>query len=350
MLTATLWNNKSKIVKSLHVGLLFSLSVVWAQQSPIAENATPTLYADGLQFTEGPLWTGDGLLVSDIYANAIYKVTEGNIEVWLEPSGHANGLVQNEEGDIIVAQHDRAVSQVDGKTLNVLANSYEGDKFNSPNDLALSRSGRVYFTDPTFGLLGPPLGLEGQEAELAFSGVYRLEEDGNVTLLADDLAAPNGLAFSPDASVLYVSDTATQALYVYDVAEDGTLSSGRLFYQFDTSLEGKRGRARGGRRRQPFCHRTRRLGRTLARGRGFGHRPAATGRHERRLWRAGWTDALHYSRHGGLYAAARALNLWHQPFQRTSPSIETTRPTTHGGGKQSFDLNLRTQQRKRRKV
>ena len=237
-LTATLWTNKSKVVKSLYIGLLFSLSVVWAQQSPIAENATPTLYADGLQFTEGPLWTGDGLLVSDIYANAIYKVTKGNIEVWLEPSGHANGLVQTEEGDIIIAQHDRAVSQVDGKTLNVLANSYEGDKLNSPNDLALSRSGRVYFTDPTFGLLGPPLGLEGQEAELDFSGVYRLEEDGNVTLLADDLAAPNGLAFSPDELLLYVSDTATQALYVYDVAEDGTLLSGRLFYQFDTSLEG----------------------------------------------------------------------------------------------------------------
>ncbi len=206
--------------------------------SPVAEGATPVLYADGFEFTEDPLWTGDGLLVSDIYANAIYEVSEGNAEVWLEPSGHANGLVQTEEGDIIVAQHDRAVSKVDGETLNVLANGYEGDKLNSPNDLVVSCSGRVYFTDPTFGLLGPPLGLEGQEAELDFSGVYRLEEDGNVTLLADDLAAPNGLAFSPDASLLYVSDTATQALYVYDVAEEGTLLNGHMFHQFDSSLEG----------------------------------------------------------------------------------------------------------------
>ena len=208
------------------------------RSSPVAEGATPILYADGFEFTEGPLWTGDGLLVSDIYANAIYEVSEGNAEVWLEPSGRANGILQNAEGDIIVAQHHRAISRINGGgELEVLAERYEGSRLNSPNDLALHSSGALYFTDPPFGLSGPPLGAEGQEAELDFSGIYRLE-DGSVTLLADNLAAPNGLAFSPDESRLYVNDSATQSTWVYDVAENGGLGNGRMFYQFDTALEG----------------------------------------------------------------------------------------------------------------
>ena len=213
-------------------------ALLGSAQSPLTET-TPTLYADGLEFTEGPLWTGDSLLVSDIYANAIYEVTEGNTEVWLEPSGHANGLSHGTDGDVIVAQHDRTISRVDSAgELEVLASSYEGKKLNSPNDLALHSSGAVYFTDPPFGLSGPPLGPEGQQPELDFSGIYRLEEDNGVTLLADNLAAPNGLAFSPDESRLYVNDSATQSTRVYNVTEDGGLENGRLFYQFDATLTG----------------------------------------------------------------------------------------------------------------
>ena len=118
----------------------------------------------------------------------------------------------------------RSIIQVDadGK-YKVLADRYEGKKFNSPNDIILGPDGALYFTDPTLDL------PKGEKQELSFQGVYRLGADGSVRLLTKDLEQPNGLAFSPDGKRLYIDDTKQRLIRVYDVAPNGDLKNGRLF-------------------------------------------------------------------------------------------------------------------------
>ena len=118
----------------------------------------------------------------------------------------------------------RAIVEVqpDGK-YRVLADKYDGKRFNSPNDVVLGPDGALYFTDPTLDL------PKGEKQEIPFQGVYRLGSDGSVRLLIRDLTAPNGLAFSPDGKRLYVDDTRTREIHVYDVADNGKVNQGRLF-------------------------------------------------------------------------------------------------------------------------
>lgn len=182
--------------------------------------------AGNFQFTEGPLWHPDGfLLFSDIPANTIYKWQPNNqIEVFRKPSGNANGNTFDREGRLITAEHsNRRVSrtELDGQVVT-LASEYQGKRLNSPNDLVVKSDGSIYFTDP-------PYGIKSEQQELDFFGVYRLGTDGTLTLLVDDFVRPNGIAFSPDETQLYVNDSQAGNIRVFDVKPDGNLANGRIF-------------------------------------------------------------------------------------------------------------------------
>lgn len=181
----------------------------------------------GFQFTEGPVWVPDGfLLFSDIPADTIYKYEPGQgKEVFMKPSGHSNGLTLDKQGRLLMCEHDRQVSRLekDG-TKKSLATSYSGNRLNSPNDIVVKSDEAIYFTDPPFGLQDRSVGKE-----LDFSGVYRLEQDGTLSLLESSLELPNGLAFSPDESILYVDDSNSGNVYAFNVTGEGLLEDKRIF-------------------------------------------------------------------------------------------------------------------------
>jgi len=188
--------------------------------------------ASGFQFTEGPVWNLEGgyLLFSDIPANRIKKWTpKDGISDFRFPSGKSNGLTLDRRGRLIACEHaNRRVSrtQEDGTVISI-ASHYQGKKLNSPNDVVVKSDGSIYFTDPPYGLNSVFGTLEPQE--LPFYGVYRLSPDGgDLRLLIDD-SVPNGLAFSPDESLLYVADTEMNHLRVFDVNTDGDTTNGRIF-------------------------------------------------------------------------------------------------------------------------
>ncbi|PKD42768.1 gluconolactonase [Rhodohalobacter barkolensis] len=186
----------------------------------------PEVVTDGFQFTEGPFWHPDGfLLFSDIPANTIYKWEPGNSEsdVYIEPSGNSNGITSSPDGTVLLAQHSGKVSQVnDDLSLSVLAEEFNGNRLNSPNDLVARSDGKIFFTDP-------PFGVSDEDRELDFSGVFRLDQDGTLTLLYDGFEYPNGIALSPDESKLYVNDSATGQILRFDLLEDGSVTNETLF-------------------------------------------------------------------------------------------------------------------------
>ncbi len=188
----------------------------------------------GFQFTEGPVWNVNGgyLLFSDIPGNRIRKWTPNeSVSEFRFPSGKANGLTLDRTGRLLACEHaNRGVSrtEADGSIVTI-ASHYKGRKLNSPNDVVVKSDGSVYFTDPPYGL-NPIYGtLEPQE--LPFYGVYRLSPGGDeLSLLIDD-SVPNGLAFSPDESLLYIADTEMNHIRVFDVNSDGNTTNGRIFAQ-----------------------------------------------------------------------------------------------------------------------
>ncbi len=185
--------------------------------------------ASGLGFTEGPIWCGDSLLFSDIPNNRIVRFKafpEGpELTTFRTPSGNSNGLTLDRSGRLIACEHSaRRVTrtEADGR-ITIIAERYDGKRFNSPNDVVVRSDGSIYFTDPPYGLAG----LTAWK-ELPFNGVYRLAPDGELELLVDDFDRPNGLAFSPDETILYVSDTARGHIRAFDVAADGRTANGRV--------------------------------------------------------------------------------------------------------------------------
>lgn len=201
--------------------------------------------ARGFTWLEGPTWVADRgqLLFSEIPRNRIHGWSPSKgVSVFLERSGYSgtkpftgrepgsNGLTLDGQGRLIICQHgDRRIVRLepDGKQ-TVLASAYEGRQLNSPNDVVVHSSGALYFTDPPFGLPGA---FNDPNRELPFSGVYRAVEGRPLQLLSKDLKAPNGLAFSPDESTLYVSDVdpAAPAWWAFPVKTDGALGPGRKF-------------------------------------------------------------------------------------------------------------------------
>ncbi len=199
----------------------------------VPEGAKLEKLATGFMFTEGPVCdaTRGCLLFSDIPGNKMRKWMKGEgIEVVRDPSGKSNGLTLDKQGRLIACEHaNRRVSRMekDG-TIVTIADRYEGKRLNSPNDVVVKSDGSIYFSDPPYGLTAE-FGVPGEQ-ELPFQGVYRLSPDcETLTLLVDDFEKPNGLAFSPDESLLYIDDTDRAHVRVFDVNPDGTISNGRVF-------------------------------------------------------------------------------------------------------------------------
>jgi gluconolactonase len=180
--------------------------------------------AHGFRWAEGPVWFGDGryLLWSDIPNNRIMKWEEetGAVSVFRKPSNFANGNTRDRQGRLVTCEHGgRRVSRTeyDG-TVSVIAERYAGKPLNSPNDVVVKSDGSVWFTDPPFGLLGYYEGYVAKQ-ELP-TNVYRVDgATGELTVVADDVNCPNGLAFSPDESILYVieSRSTPRNVLAYDV-------------------------------------------------------------------------------------------------------------------------------------
>lgn len=193
----------------------------------IPNNAKLETVATGFGFTEGPVWDASGFLyVSDEEINKIFRVyLENGRKEELIALGDPDGNAYDSQRRLIdCASVLRAIIGIskDGK-YKILADHFEGKKFNSPNDVILGPDGAFYFTDPTLDL------PKGEKQEIAFQGVYRLDKNGRVTLLTKDLSQPNGLAFSPDGKKFYVDDSEQRNLRVYDVAANGSLTNGRIF-------------------------------------------------------------------------------------------------------------------------
>jgi len=203
----------------------------------------------GCRWTEGPAYfpAGRYLVFSDIPNERMmrYDETDGSVSVFRQPSGFSNGNTRDRQGRLVTCEHGgRRVTRTehDG-SLTVLADSFEGKRLNSPNDVVVRSDGSVWFTDPTYGIDSD---YEGHAApsEIGASHVYRIAPDGTVSAVATDFVKPNGLAFSPDERALYVADTGAthvpdgpRHIRRFDVSDDGArLSGGGVFATCEQGL------------------------------------------------------------------------------------------------------------------
>jgi gluconolactonase len=173
---------------------------------------------------EGPLWWREGgyLLFSDIHNNKRMKYTPGGTaSLFSESTNRANGLTRDLQGRLLACEHDsRRVTRLepDG-SLTVIANSFQGRQLNRPNDVVVKSDGCIYFTDPWTSPAAP------EQWDLTFSGVYRITPDlGTMSLLASDFVLPNGLAFSPDETLLYINDSRRGHIRAFELMPSGMLA------------------------------------------------------------------------------------------------------------------------------
>jgi gluconolactonase len=182
--------------------------------------------ASGFGFTEGRVWDPAGFVyVSDEETNKIFRVYMDGRKEELISLGDPDGNTYDHEKRLIdCASVLRAIIRIDrGGKYEVLAERFEGKRFNSPNDVVTGPDGAIYFTDPTLDL------PKGEKQEVPFHGVYRLDASGNVSLLTKQLSQPNGLAFSPDGKRLYVDDSERRNIWVFDFTSEHKLANGRIF-------------------------------------------------------------------------------------------------------------------------
>ncbi len=192
--------------------------------------------AGGFQFIEGPVWHPGlkEILFSDIIGDTIYRWTKTNdLSVFRKPSNMANGNTLDRQGRLLTCEH--ATSRVtrtepDGE-ITILASHYDGKELNSPNDIVVKSDGSIFFTDPNSGR-GAKYGVL-REQELDFQGVYRLDDQGMLTLLVDDFSKPNGLCFSLDEKYLFINDTDHGHIRVFDINRQGALSNGKIWAELN---------------------------------------------------------------------------------------------------------------------
>lgn len=191
----------------------------------------------GCEWAEGPVYfpEGDYVLWSDIPNNRMLKFDAGSREttIFREPCNNTNGHYRDQEGRLVSCEHSAnriSRTEHDG-TIVTLVECWKGDRLNSPNDLVVKSDGSIWFTDPPYGILSGREGIQ-RKSELEGNFTYRLDPDSNEITIVDKIAdRPNGLAFSPDETLLYLADTGEpRDITVFDVNEDGkTLSNRRLF-------------------------------------------------------------------------------------------------------------------------
>ncbi len=254
--------------------------------SIVPANAMIERVATGFTWVEGPVWVPEGyLLFAEITSNSIRKLTpDGTVSIFMQPSGYkgtapyggkepgSNGMTLDSKGRLTVAGHAqrdvwRLESLAPGAHVTVLADSYEGKKLNSPNDLVYKADGSLYFTDPPYGL--PTQGDGDPIKELQVNGVYRIPKAlyqmpgaapvrDQLQLLIKDLPRPNGIAFSPDEKYLYVDNSEPKKLWMrYRVKEDGSLTDAKVFYDLTAdAATGSAGWDEGGCKRKCIQHGT----------------------------------------------------------------------------------------------
>lgn len=203
--------------------------------------SSETRLCTGFIFTEGPVWVpaDSALLFSDIPGNRTYRWRPGTTEaeVYRDPSGWGNGLTLDPQGNLLTCEHGgRRISRIPydrPDQATGIATSWDGKKLNSPNDIVVHSSGAIFFTDPTYGADSgriPRFGAEGQQPELDFRGVYRVDPDGSLQLLLrDGFDQPNGLAFTPNEDALYIGDSRARRIWRYPVNPDLSLGERTLF-------------------------------------------------------------------------------------------------------------------------
>jgi gluconolactonase len=200
----------------------------------------------GCRWTEGPAYFAAGryLVFSDIPNDRMLRwdETTGAVGVFRSPAGYANGHTVDRRGRLVSCEHGtRRVTRTepDG-SITVLADRFEGRKFNSPNDVVEHADGSIWFTDPSYGIDSDYEGHRA-ESEIGACHVFRIDPSGEVRIVADDFERPNGLAFSADESQLYIVDTRRKHVRRFDVAEGGKLSGGNEFATCDAgSFDGLR--------------------------------------------------------------------------------------------------------------
>lgn len=202
----------------------------------------------GCRWAEGPVWFADtGCLIwSDIPNERMLRwVPDGDVSVFRAPSNFANGNTRDRQGRLVSCEHGtRRVTrtEIDG-SITVLADSYKGKRLNSPNDVVVRSDGSIWFTDPTYGILSDYEGYKA-EPEQATRNVYRLDPaSGELEAVVDDFRQPNGLAFSPDETKLYIADSAAshdnsapRHIRVFDVVDGKKLAKGKVFCGIDTGI------------------------------------------------------------------------------------------------------------------
>ncbi|WP_406361782.1 SMP-30/gluconolactonase/LRE family protein [Streptomyces sp. NBC_01579] len=190
---------------------------------------------DGCRWAEGPLYlpAWRQLIWSDIPNDRILRWDEatGTVGVFRTPAGHSNGNTLDRQGRLVTCeQGNRRVTRTepDG-TVTVLADRYAGKRLNSPNDSVVRSDGTIWFSDPDFGITSDYEGHRA-ESEIGACNVYRIDPaTGDVHLAADGFTGPNGVILSPDEKRLYVSDSRTARIHMFDIREDGKLSDGKVF-------------------------------------------------------------------------------------------------------------------------
>ncbi|HUI30546.1 MAG TPA: SMP-30/gluconolactonase/LRE family protein [Candidatus Acidoferrales bacterium] len=226
----------SKILKVKIFLLLILISATSFAQSPVPAGAKVEKLHTGFLQVEGPVWydgpglksaTDSTLLFSDIAGNKIYQYDPktGIATPFLNPSDSSNGMTFDHQGRLVFCQMGfRRVVRMDSSgTITPLASTYQGKKFNSPNDVVVRSDGSIFFTDPPFNV------PSGQSRELSFAGIYRISPAGSVRLLDSSLSLPNGICFSNDESKLYINDSQARIVYVWDVVDDSVLANKQVF-------------------------------------------------------------------------------------------------------------------------
>ena len=213
-----------------------------AQDQIVPAGAQVELVSATAEFSEGPVPAADGtILFSDIGDRILrYDPSTGETSIYREPSGRANGMMYDRQGRLVVCEGANgggrriSLTERDG-TIRALADRYEGRRFNSPNDLAVSPAGYVYFSDPRY--------VGDEPRELDFEAVFAIAPDGALRVATRDVQKPNGVLVSPDGTVLYVADNnpgadGARQLLAFQIREDGSLAQRRVLYRFTHTPRG----------------------------------------------------------------------------------------------------------------
>jgi gluconolactonase len=203
----------------------------------VEEGSQVERLATGFTFTEGPIWhpTEHYLLFSDMPGDVRRKYTpDGTVVEVKNFSNRGNGMTYDADLNLLVCEHvtSALVRESPDGAREIIAQEFEGEELNSPNDVCVHSSGAIYFSDPWYGRM--PVFGHPRQRRLGFQGVYRIPPGGEgleLVVPRDAYEQPNGLCFSPDESLMYINDTPAALIDVYDVSDDGSLANGRRFFE-----------------------------------------------------------------------------------------------------------------------